>query len=259
MDQEMTQERAPWRPPRASSQASGPGGVNEGEPKAKQPRKQEEKPEGKRVRRGGKKRNAEKGSEEQRQLVTKDRGLRKLLVALLKSHLMTCQNTRLLMAACDVFLLQADHMVTVAVREEGAAFAKAVAEWREKKRQAENQQGAQPPKAWGSPAPTLFLAMVEALMKQDMGGKNKKELTEAMPELSKPEWVEKRVHAVKVKDAREEGKVLITISMAGFKYQDLIVRALEQSGAEHKTGVAPAGYLEEELSAWCEELAKTLD
>eukprot|EP00974_Lingulodinium_polyedra_P067708 6555562-Lingulodinium_polyedra.AAC.1 len=92
-------------------------------------------------------------------------------------------------------------------------------------------------------------------MKEEIGGKNKKELAAALEELGKPEWVAKYVHAVKLKDTR----VIVTVSMATFKHRELLVDAMAQAGAQHKTGVAPAGYLEEELSAWCDELVKTLD
>ena len=79
-----------------------------------------------------------------------------------------------------------------------------------------------------------------------------------MDDINNVEQTARYAHALQIKETMKGADFMMTIHMAGYKHQDLIINCLVQGGAEHKTGVAPAGYLEEELSEWCEELAKNV-
>lgn len=163
-------ERLVWKPPNVSFQTSGSGGKLDGEPTHNQQRNHSTDDEGRKLRRGGRRRNNPGGNSACQKivLVTISRGHRRFIVIQWKSHLLTRQHTSMLIAACEVFVMFSDHAVVVVAQEEGAALAKAVTEWRAKKEQSDNKQE-RAPKPWGPPAPTLLVALVEALVKEDDG------------------------------------------------------------------------------------------
>ena len=113
--------------------------------------------------------------------------------------------------------------------------------------------------AVGSPAPGLFMAMLEALVKMEVGALNRDKLKAYVDEVSALEEPPAEVAEIVVcrveRVAGDEAKRKLTVSMKGHALRTTVVSALVQTGADHKMGQAPPGRLEQELSEWAEVLA----
>ena len=238
--------RASWRP-QASSPASGNIGSaaergKRGAASAAAPNRA--------TRRGGKRRN--QGEKKDKELQTKDKGLRELLLLLLKQVLNNTQKVRMIEGAMlDTFIFPKNHKVMMAIQEEQEAFAERVDQFRKDK----DKNPDAPP--LGPPHTMLFGALLDVLADTPaVGGSNQekiKSLREDFNTCEKAEDAEQLIRVCRItKTAQEDQmKLILGIQTLGDRRFSLL-DGLRQLGGRHLRGAAPLGYMEEELQDWTE-------
>ena len=263
LDGSNLRRAAPWRlpPPPESTERSSTGGASgsrklqrngTGGDATRKGDDDEEEEKGKRkTRRGGRRRRTKRDPEAPEMklgAVGKDAGLRSLLGTLCRLVLQTSQNTRLLMGVFqDTYMIPASNSIVAKLTAEGRGIAAEA----EKRRKSVGKDGKVEP--LGPPAPAMFLALLESLETANIGSGNLdriKDLATRMTALDLDEACEK-IYAVKVSRTRTEGTARLTVAMERGPDRKIVIDALKAlSGVTHKQGVAPAGYLEEELMEW---------
>jgi hypothetical protein len=137
------------------------------------------------------------------------------------------------------------------------SFMKTVKEWRDNK---DKDSDTKPP---GSPAPHMFVVIMEKLATMDVGGKNKELLTDQIAlwtkETAIPPELSDALVVCRMDRAGMEGMTRFTLSCRTLAIRPTFVAAMGQIGLEHKTGPAPPGYLERDLSEWATSLYESLD
>jgi len=196
---------------------------------------------------------------------------------------------------CDTAILPAKHQIVIAIAEEGVAFAEAVGKRNEKvaeiakakgkggkegrdkgkKREAvdvpvdeklgkdgKDEEVPVPPPL---PPPALgsFMAMMEALVKMDIGRANRDEI-QAQLNLFNSEaedeglsLLEQQVRMCRLETATDTSTIRLVIGMRDVKARPAIMSAFRQLGHPCKAGCAPAGHMETEISAWIQALETT--
>mmetsp|Transcript_35005 Transcript_35005/g.99953 ORF Transcript_35005/g.99953 Transcript_35005/m.99953 type:complete len:264 (-) Transcript_35005:235-1026(-) len=214
-----------------------------------------------RVRRGRRRRNEDKD----RSIATKDKGLKELLTVMMKQLSIVSQQSRLLMATqCDKFLVSHSSKLIEAMQAEGTAFARMVDKMRER-RDNGDERAAKQLEQLGPPTATVAMAFLAALNQQDVGGANRQAIKDFFAKAEPAEGVEPEVTKSMIEDwitvcriesVYDENKRMITLAMRTFPLRQHIVSAMTMIGHPPMRGVAPPGYLEEEVSAWIEAMNK---
>ena len=187
---------------------------------------------------------------------TLDKSVANLLSVLVRSQLQTQQRLRMLYAAVvDTFIVKASSAIPTAMAEEMARFSRDVEAYRAASEQEPESRPPQP----GSPVATVFLAFLEALATQNIGGRNLEAVQALLKELEQMgdgarSHIESRVATCPVdmlKGPQNADKAKIVIAMDRLEARLAIVNSLAQLvDVEHKHGPAPPGYLEMDLEGW---------
>ena len=185
-------------------------------------------------------------------LQVKDKGLRELLLLILKQTLSNTQKVRMIEGALlDTFIFPQSHKLVQKMQEEQEAFVYCVDEYRKEK---EKNPMAEP---LGPPHALLFAALVETAATIDAcGGDNLKKIKQLSDDINvceKQEDVEQLVRVCRLQKTAQEDhmKIVLAIQNLGDRRFGLI-DGLRQCGGRHLRGSAPAGYMEEELQEWTE-------
>ncbi|CAK0853967.1 unnamed protein product [Prorocentrum cordatum] len=104
----------------------------------------------------------------------------------------------------------------------------------------------------GPPAPALFAAPVESLATEEVGAVNRRAL-EAM----KQEFVEAPpmdVRLCRLESCKDEDMIKIVLALDDKAKEGVITASLHAMGAQVTSGMAPSGYMEDEISAWIDAL-----
>ncbi|CAK0818292.1 unnamed protein product, partial [Prorocentrum cordatum] len=121
----------------------------------------------------------------------------------------------------------------------------------------------------GSPAASLALAALEGLMECDIGGGIKNEIrtylhkcppedAEAEPDIDKSD-LEVAVSFIRLESCYDTQKMKVIVGAPSWEGRALIQRALKaEAVATHHKGVAPAGWLEDEVGHWLETISDNL-
>lgn len=186
-----------------------------------------------------------------RKLQTKDKQLKELLMNMGKLLLSTTQQVRTLRGATlDTFIADSDHQAIKAVEAEGKAFAQQVEQWRKRR---EDDEEAAPP---GPPAPTVFVELVTTLAAMDVGAATRQTLQGMLDSVerhaSPQTFLAQQIQVCRLESIKQEGKakLVMNLNRVDPSIRTAIIGALTQTGADHKAGAAPPGYLEDEVSAW---------
>ena len=151
----------------------------------------------------------------------------------------------------DTYLIPTSHKIVTALNAEGASIAAEA----EKRRKAAGKDGKIEP--LGPPAPQMFMALIEALENSDCGSGNIDKLKNVATSISAMDLdqVSEIIFAVKVSRTKTQGVSRLTVAMERGPNRRILIDALKGiSGVDHKQGVAPANYLEEEIADWVSAL-----
>lgn len=278
--------RPSWRAPRAgdSSAASANGGA------ASRPAEDRKKQKGanggglargaagaegvaptpKGTRRGGRRRGA---ADKDRKLTTKDGGLRELLLLLTMQITALTQKSRAMWGILTrTIIIEDTHQVVKDMQDEGKAFADQAQNLRGRvgrlKEEAKKAKGGdqaneanlnkeadgatQDLRSLGPPTMAVFAAMVESLAAQEVGKVNRVALEAWSTQMvgDMPDYVK----LCRLENCYANGQIKIVFSLANLERETILVDAFRALGAQVTTGQAPAGYMEEELSAWIDVL-----
>eukprot|EP00421_Protoceratium_reticulatum_P059080 CAMPEP_0168497632 /NCGR_PEP_ID=MMETSP0228-20121227/72862_1 /TAXON_ID=133427 /ORGANISM="Protoceratium reticulatum, Strain CCCM 535 (=CCMP 1889)" /LENGTH=228 /DNA_ID=CAMNT_0008514507 /DNA_START=1 /DNA_END=687 /DNA_ORIENTATION=+ len=172
-----------------------------------------------------------------------DPGLHKLLEHLVRQTLI---NTRTICevraAVYETFTLSIESPVVKAMKEAGAAYAAAVA--------------AEGPKhGRGPPALSVAAAMVSALHKEDIGGQNRNAMSEFLKLMGTFTLQQAAAHFRTCRlEKCFDDKLIKIVTIMGPEIRTLVGASFEQLGARRTIGAAPAGWLEEELDGFLDNL-----
>ena len=239
----------PTRRPRSSTGDHFASTVRVGDDQQKAPKTK--------TRRGGRRR----GKHSKKQWGNKDKSLQSLLLSMLKLTLQNSQKNRMTMAATtDTVLADVDNSLVTAIKEEGVSFA-AMVEFARKR--LEEDPTAPPMSSVGAPTASTVIGFLEALAKADVGAVPRAAITaflqEVQPESGDPtcskEQLEQQFAFLRLEKMHDEAKIKIVIAMHGAPLRPMILAALRNMGLDVRTGMAPPGWMEEELSTWVDALA----
>jgi hypothetical protein len=185
-----------------------------------------------------------------------------LLRSTLRLLLQTTHKTRLNSSiSTDTYTMSNEHLVIIAITQELEGYKHTLDSLR-KSGAPEDKKRLQ---EIGPPAPSLALAALEGLHKCDVGGSMKgairnyllraePEDIEAEAEISKEDLLDV-ISFVRLEKCYDDTKTKLVIGAPTWEGRVLVSRALEAEGqAVHHRGVAPAGWLEEEVGHWLETL-----
>ena len=184
-----------------------------------------------------------------------------LLRSTLKLLLQTTHKTRLNSSInTDTYTVNSKHAIIGAITDELEGYKATLDQLR-----SGDANDKQRLKELGSPAPALGLAALESLMKCDVGGANKREIANylefAQPsdELAEPsvtkDDLQQQISFIRLEKCFDVDKTKLIVGAPEWPGRKLIMKALEAEGmAQHHRGVAPAGWLEDEVSHWLETL-----
>ena len=272
--------RAPWRIPLDSSKDSqASGNVSKaGQPPTAKPRlpgppparrEKDEEDEGKgeaaeaaprrKGRRGG--RRTRRGDHSEKKWTSKDKQLLSLLKSTLKLVLQTARRTRLNSSlATDTYTCPKAHKVIDAASNELEGYKNHLGHLRQGT--AEDKKKL---KEIGSPAPSMGLAALEGVLSCDIGGALRTEIEDYLkqtnppdanmdPEISRDELAEE-ISFIRLENCFYTEKMKLIIGAPVWGGRKLLMKAFRSEGAvTHHHGVAPAGWLEDEVGHWLETL-----
>lgn len=217
-------------------------------------------------RRGGRRRFAQKRD---RKLGTKDKGLVALLVHMLQLMLQTAHRVRMLQGvATEVVLMPVDSPIGQAMEQEGEDFSRQVASLRDKaKSGGEEQLGVVGVEAaeearkalreLGPPSDSTFAAMIDALAVSNIGNLNQERMKEVQQMLQASPL--EGVRLCKLESCHEStGLIKIVLAFSpdveAQRIKTTILASLVQLKGDVRKGIAPMGFLEDELAEWLEVL-----
>ncbi|CAK0871625.1 unnamed protein product [Prorocentrum cordatum] len=213
-----------------------------------------------RKRRGG--RRARRGAHNDKVWSSKDKNLLSLLRSTLKLLLQTTHKTRLNSSiGIDTYTMSSKHPVIDGITNELEGYKQLLDQLRRSGEAADKARL----KEIGSPAPALGLAALESLQKCDIGGSLKAEiatyLEKVQPldpdvevEISKDD-LQTAISFIRLESCFDTDKMKLIIGAPTWEGRLIIQKALASEGsAQHHRGVAPAGWLEEEVAHWLETL-----
>ena len=164
--------------------------------------------------------------------VVRDEGLKELLQVLLKQTLMNTQATRELKSIMlDTIELDEAAGLVEAMRAEGKRYAAAVRE-----------QGKG--HTLGPPACSTFLAMLEAMMAEDVGALNKKKIKEWHEHLSDGglEVVQLHIRVCRFEKCYKDGRTKLIVGIVGAEeHRHVILASLRQMGGRLEGGQGSTG------------------
>ena len=163
-------------------------------------------------------------------------------------------------ATTDTVLADVDNSLVTAIKEEGVSFA-AMVEFTRKR--LEEDPTAPPMSSVGAPTASTVIGFLEALAKADVGAVPRAAITaflhDVQPESGDPtcskEQLEQQFAFLRLEKMHDEAKIKIVIAMHGAPLRPMILAALRNMGLDVRTGMAPPGWMEEELSTWVDALA----
>ncbi len=171
-----------------------------------------------------------------------DAGMQRLLASLLRATLMNTQALREIKGAMyDVTILSKDHKLVEAMKREGAAYAKAVRE-----------EGAGHER--GPPSLTVGLGFLETLAQLEVGAVNRQGIERFLENNQDKTVLLHHLRVCRLEKCHDEEKIKIMTCFSD-ELRLLTISALRQL-ADVKTcqGKPPAGYVEEELAAFLEQM-----
>ncbi|CAK0874814.1 unnamed protein product [Prorocentrum cordatum] len=208
-----------------------------------------------RRRRGGRRR---RGTHTGKTWGSKDRNLHALILTMAKLLLQNAQKIRRLSAsATDTITLPIKHAVVQALGDELELYKNQIEHFRKDK--AMNSLAEK-----GPPTAGLTVAMMESLVTCDIGGATKEKIkawlalvqppsSEEMavePESTKAD-IETRASFLRVEPCHDKEFVKLQIAMNRWGQRTAVLGAFRAEGVDKVlTGVAPPGWLEEELGTW---------
>ena len=211
------------------------------------------------TRRGRRRRNPEKKKE-----LKIDKDMKGLRILLLKQVLMNTQSQRTLTACVvDKFQVPSSSPLITSMTAEGQSFAAMVADLQSRRDQGD-EAARKELTGLGPPTPAIFTAFLETLTQREIGKKSRSDLLELLnkiePEtemedatVSRTDLMDK-ITICRIESVHDPSSKMISIAMRGFAYRDAILTAMNNLDLPPKRGTAPAGYIEEELSAWIDAL-----
>ena len=280
----MQVERAPWRAQAGSSAASTTGGKDSksGDDRKKQKGKEGEgvargaagsegyAGKAKPVRRGGARRRGK--ADKDRKLTTKDNGLKELLLLLATQVTQLTQRSRAMWGMMTkTVILDDSNPIVKAMQDENKMFAAGAQELRDKLKRLKDQAKAakddkaaegkangeadiaqQELRALGPPTTTVFAAMVEALMGEEVGRANRMTLEAWSTAMvgDPPDFVK----LCRLENCYQQDMIKIVFSVGDQAKENVLCDSFKALGLFVAQGSAPAGYMEEELSAWIDVL-----
>ena len=198
-------------------------------------------------------------------IATKDEGLKNLLGQVIRLSFHKSQQVRQLKAVgTEVYIMRADSPVLTAVEAEQTAWSASLSGWRARRKDAD-ERGDSTGTAPSAPSPTMMMGLMEALLKSEVGAKNRQVLTATVTklktppeecELDPPGWIYTLVPMLRVDRLFGESARGMTMATPGLTRTErmAIQRSLIQLGAEFKTGCGPPGGLERDLADWLKAL-----
>ncbi|CAK0905019.1 unnamed protein product [Prorocentrum cordatum] len=214
-----------------------------------------------------------RAEQKDRKLNTKDAGLREILLLLSMQVAQLTQKSRALWGiATRTILIEEKSSVVKAIQQESKDFSDHAANLRtqigkykeDAKKASGSDAGAEKEAATkaeeiqkelrtlGPPAPALFAALVESLATEEVGAVNRRAL-EAM----KQEFVEAPptdVRLCRLESCKDEDMIKIVLALDDKAKEGVITASLHAMGAQVTSGMAPSGYMEDEISAWIDAL-----
>ncbi len=179
-----------------------------------------------------------------------------LLTVMLKQMLNNTMKVRQLHAATvDTILISKSSPVITALTAEGDAFAEQVAAIRKADKSKLS--------AVGPPTAGQVVAILEALVDADVGAQSRAAVRDLLHRIQPPEGVathgllnkadlEAEYDYIRIEKTAVPDTLKLIMAMNKSPSRALILRAFESLGAQVKRGVAPAGWMEEELATWLE-------
>ena len=109
----------------------------------------------------------------------------------------------------------------------------------------------------GSPVPHVYIAMLQAMLKQDIGGTNKKDITDMLQTASamaSPNDLLETVRVAQAKSTYDKASIKVTLVMLDKVARKSVLSAVTQMGWEHKSSAPPPSPQEDELEKWLQSL-----
>ena len=106
----------------------------------------------------------------------------------------------------------------------------------------------------GPPAGPMYAALLDSLVKLDVGAMNRKKI-KGLKERAEAEQPTS-IHICKLETCHEEKKMKIVLAMDDKVAMAAITDSMKQIGAQVCEGAPPQGFLEEDLSQWIAALEK---
>ena len=244
-----------WRPPRASRSDSSAGGGHAGsEPLVKKARVEgdvlalavpgsAEGDNGKSKGKGaGKGKHKKRGKKAKPQM---DAQMTELLTLLTKTTLSNTQRTRELHGVMfDTVIMSSEAGVVKGVKAEGARYAAAC-------------QAAGAGHKYGPPHPTVWAALVEELVKEDVGARTRQALKEYSDKLAamQQDAITMQVRQCRWEKCYDAEKTKLVLAVEGTGVREEVLAALVQLGGVVRSGRPSPGQLERELEDWLHVLS----
>ena len=139
----------------------------------------------------------------------------------------------------DSIVISSDSPIVKAMKKESKSYADSVRE-------------AGPKHTLGAPMACVFIALLESMVEQDIGGLNKKTVTEFLGQLRAERMQDNIVRVCRWQKCHKDDKTKIIIIVHGQSIRKAILDGLRQLEGDVKSGRPPAGWMEDELGQWLE-------